>query len=246
MIRFLINDGGVRQTAPVLTSMLNESSDDALLLAHGYVDSQTLEQLNLPRWLSRSKKRRLILLVGLHDKGGVGYASTNPKLVEAAVRYLCRNWELPDRAADRVLIYAVEHFHAKFAAVGRFIDDPEMASTFTMDPQRSLLFSPREVVFGSSNLTQAALHGRNIELDVHIPRGSAALGEFVSKMHTVVSRAIALTNEPGTFSQEFTLNLRGILNERVEELALHAAKQEARAMDAYSAELIKNLNDPDK
>jgi hypothetical protein len=246
MIELLINDGQVRQTCSVLKSMLKHDADDALLLAYGYMDSKTLNDLNLSKWLGRCNRRRIMLVFGLHDKGEINDASKNPKWVEMTVRELFRTWDLPNGAQERVLIYAVEHFHAKFAVVGKFVDDAGLANAFTMDQSMNLLFSPREVVFGSSNLTYAALHEPNVELDAHILRGSASIGAFAAKMHTVLSRAISLANEPDTFSNDFTLLLRSIMGERIEQLRKSALEVDRRAMDAYSDELIKSLMDPDK
>jgi hypothetical protein len=166
--------------------------------------------------------------------------------VESTAFELIRTWNLPADAQNRILIYAVEHFHAKFTVVGKFVHDEDWANAFTMDQTRALLFIPLEVVFGSSNLTNAALRGPNVELDAHIPVGSEAIGVFASKMHTVVSRAIELANRPNTFSNDFTLDLRKILDERANELASEAKKREKRDMEACSKALIDDLSDPDK
>lgn len=246
MIKLLINDCQVRQTADALEVMLNNDSGDVLLLAHGYMDLQTLTDLKLAEWLDRRKERRIDLLVGLHDRGEVGCTSENPMRVEKTFEKLLRTWNLPSDARNRLLIYAVEHFHAKFTVVGRFVSDQDLANAFTMDQTRTLFFTPLEVVFGSSNLTNAALRGPNVELDAHIPRDSPAIAAFASKMHTVLSRAVELANKPYTFSNEFTLLLRSILDDQANELALRADIREQRAMEAYSNVLINNLMDPDK
>ncbi len=246
MIELLINDAEVRQTCSMIKSMLKNDTDDALLLAYGYMDQKTLRELDLPGWLKHNKSRRIMLLFGLHGDRSLNYESDNPQRVKSTFEQLLENWELPADARNRILLYAVQHFHAKFAVVGKFIGDEDLAEAFTMDQARSLLFTPSEVVFGSSNLTHAALSGPNIEFDAHIIRGSEAIGDFSSKMHSVVSRAIEVANAENTFSNDFTITLRDILDRRLKNLEAQAKERDCKEMEAYSNELIRDLMDPDK
>ena len=82
--------------------MLNNDSGDVLLLAHGYMDLQTLTDLKLAEWLDRRKERRIDLLVGLHDRGEVGCTSENPMRVEKTFEKLLRTWNLPSDARNRL------------------------------------------------------------------------------------------------------------------------------------------------
>ena len=247
MVDFLINDDAVRQTLPTFLRMVNNQDDDVLLLAHGYADPWILKELDIARWLDLNPERRIVILLGIHFAGEAGYTNSNGGVVERVVEDVLKQWVLPVNAQERILLYAVEHFHAKFAATGRSNKDPNLVDAFSFDETKPLMFHPTEVVLGSSNLTTAAMHGPNIELDTHITRDCITeLGQFASKMSTLLKRAIARTNETGTYSQTWTNELRGYLNRRIEDLSKEHTFKENRAMEAYSKSLERDLMDPDR
>lgn len=247
MIDFLINDDAVRQTLPALKSMMENPDDDVLVLAYGYADSWILKHLDIAKWLDFQPKRRIVLIFGIHSAGEAGFTNSNGKYVEKIVEDTLAKWMLPANAKNRILLYAVEHFHAKFAATGRSNTDQDQVNAFSFDAIIPLLFHPTEVIIGSSNLTRAALDNPNIELDTHLGRQDAAeLGQFASKMSTLMKRAIARTNQEGTFSQSWTNELRGHLDLRIDILSRQHRQAENRAMEEYSQELDRQLNDPDR
>lgn len=239
MIQFLINDSAVRQTLPVICNMLANRDDDLLLIAQGYIKSHAITGLDLEAWLRGRTDRRIVMLVGIHGQGELTFKDSNAGDVVEDVIAVLKNWKLPKDSADRVLLYAVEHFHAKFFATCKSEKDRNWAETFSVDANRALTFRPTEVVLGSSNLTSAALQGPNIEFDVHIPRGSEAeLGEFASKFHTILSRAISTANDSDTFSYACTVELRSHLKRRLHDLC-------AYEMEECSRQLERDLMDPD-
>lgn len=228
-VEFKLGSSDLLQTAAAVQSMI-ESDDDLLLAAYGYAHAETLNAMHLGKWLkSRPNDRRLILLIGIHDTDidqSPGFGS-----LTANFNALFSHWDASGVPLERVLIYAIEHWHAKLLASMQSIGalpaenfeggtPKDFEAAFSYDSLIPVAGSVREAIIGSSNATHRAMgisssprnRIRNFELDVHVLRESKKeLGDLSSKIHSILEKAIVLANTDGSLSQLATKQLRALL-----------------------------------
>lgn len=228
-IEFKLGSSGLLQTSEAIQSII-DSDDDLLLAAYGYAHAETLNAMHLGSWLkSKPLDRRLILLVGIHDTD-INQVPQYGSLI-SSFNALFSHWNANSVPLERVLIYAVEHWHGKLLAGMQSLgsmprenfagcEPAEFEKGFSYDSTLPVAGVVREAIIGSSNATSRGMgisnsswnNIRNFELDVHVLRGSTLeLGDLGSKVHSILQKAIELVNTPGSTSHIATSQLRALL-----------------------------------
>lgn len=228
-VEFKLGSSQLSQTRAAIATLL-ANDDDLLLAAYGYAHAGAINEMHLGQWLKqRPNKRRLILLVGVHDddmKAKPAYESIRRNFND-----LFSHWSNNQVPLQNVLVYAVEHWHSKVIASMESLGSlpqqnfsgglpSQFEQAFSYDPNDSVVGQVREAIIGSSNATYRALGKfalpappiRNFEMDVHILRNSTLeLGDLSSKIHTILSTAIECVNTPNSHSNICTSLLRKLI-----------------------------------
>lgn len=219
-IEFLIADSELTQPYDAFKLMLRGHEDaDLLVLAHGYMGIKPLLDSGVIEWFAKNSNRQILFLIGLHGTDAK-QLNENKARILTTFKSLFREWDLPINCDNRIYLYCVAGFHAKFSAVCKTVKDDQFVIEFAYDQKRpNLLAHPIDAIIGSSNLTYPAFMGANIEFDVRItPSATKLLGELSSKMHSLLTSAIEISNVYGTDSHAVTCKLTDMFNERLVEL----------------------------
>jgi len=250
-MQILSNDSKQRATSACLQTMLlnSEVDDQTLVIATGTIGYPRNMISTIATWLRASDSRRILFVIGLHGKLEYSeyldvQAIKDPYLPltyeacgGASIKSTFELWVKALFAAgdfdDRIIVFAVEHFHAKlYMLLGR---PDENSDYLQLEVAHDVDWNVQEAILGSTNMTSSALD-RNFEMDIHIQRTNPMIADLATHTLSLIEGAIATITKANT-SGRVTHELEAVVAAEVERRQGQSYNAEVRKINAIRREM---------
>ncbi|MBN3828909.1 hypothetical protein G3O00_35690 [Burkholderia sp. Ac-20384] len=240
--------------------LANSAVDDqVLVIATGTFGFPSDLVSAVSTWFKARDSRRILFVIGLHGqlelspykqaqaKNGPHIPLTYAACGGAAVRKTLGTWierleAKPDELDDRVVAYAVAHFHAKFYML--LGPGNPQSDYLYLETTADIKWDVREAIFGSTNTTTSAV-AHNFELDLHIGRGDPMIPDLAVATLSLIEHAMD-SIDVSDVSRQVSMELADVIADEIgkRQLKEYNASQKKLA-DAREAN-EKGITDADE
>jgi hypothetical protein len=238
-MNLIVNRSGNTPMVTFFEQMLKNSppTDTHLFLGYGYVYHDPRLGKLIVDWMMKDEKRVVIFVVGIHgrhkldeyekermkrdDEPSVA-ESNSLQVVDAVIKYARQFSFSSIEDVYRLKTAAVYRFHAKICALMQLSGGPndfdDLYDFEKVDPSGIGPLKAVELIMGSTNFTGAGMD-ENLELDMHVPRGSVtpSMACQVNNLISVAANSLKKNALSKTVTEQIEEGIKDMFYKRLRE-----------------------------